>query len=88
MTTDGAVEVNGQIDGELHCASVIISPKANVSGIVEAEQVVVDGKVEGPIQGGEVVLKSHAHVLGDIQYQSLVVEKRGLRGRPLGASSA
>ena len=75
VTTEGTVEVDGQIDGELHCTLVTISRKAQVAGTVEAERVVVDGKVEGPIQAGEVVLKSHAHVVGDIQCRSLTVEK-------------
>jgi cytoskeletal protein CcmA (bactofilin family) len=75
VTAEGLVEVNGQIDGELHCTSLLISRKAHVTGAIAAERVVVDGSVEGPIQGGEVVLKSHAHVVGDIQHQSLAIEK-------------
>jgi cytoskeletal protein CcmA (bactofilin family) len=75
VTAMGLVEVNGQIDGELHCTSLIISRNAHVTGIIAAERIVVDGKVEGPIQGGEVILKSKAHVVGDIQHQSLAIEK-------------
>ena len=58
VTAEGLVEVNGQIEGELHCTSLIVSRKAQVAGTILAERVVVDGRVEGPIQGGEVVLKS------------------------------
>ena len=75
VTAEGLVEVNGQIDGELHCTSLIISRGAHVTGTVTAERVVVDGKVEGPIQGGDVILKSQAHVVGDIHHQSLAIEK-------------
>jgi cytoskeletal protein CcmA (bactofilin family) len=75
VTAEGLVEVNGQIEGELHCTSLIISRKAQVAAAVEAERVVVDGRVEGPIHGGDVVLKSHAHVVGDIHHQSLSIEK-------------
>ena len=75
VTAEGLVEVNGQIDGELHCTSLIIAPGAQVSGTVAAERVVVDGNVEGPIQGGEVYLKSQAHVVGDIHHQSLAMER-------------
>jgi cytoskeletal protein CcmA (bactofilin family) len=74
VTAEGLVEVNGQIDGELRCTSLIISRKAHVAGAVVAERVVVDGTVEGPIQGGAVVLKSKAHVVGDIQHQTLAIE--------------
>src|ERR1044071_9250131 len=53
VTAEGLVEVNGQIDGELHCTSLVIARGAHVTGTVAAERVVVDGTVEGPIQGGE-----------------------------------
>jgi cytoskeletal protein CcmA (bactofilin family) len=75
VTAEGLVEVNGQIEGELHCSSLIISRKAQVAGAITAEKVIVDGRVEGPIQGGEVLLKSQAHVVGDIRHQSLAVER-------------
>ena len=75
VTADGLVEVNGQIEGNLHCNSLIVSPKAHIVGSITAERVVVNGKVEGPIQGGEVVLKSQANVVGDIHHQSLTIEK-------------
>jgi len=75
VTAEGLVEVNGQIDGELHCTSLVIARGAHINGVVAAERVVVDGKVEGPIQGGEVILKSQAHVVGDIHHQSLAIER-------------
>ena len=74
VTAEGLVEVNGQIEGEIHCTSLIISRKAQVAGTIQAERVVVDGTVEGPIQGGSVMLKSGAHVVGDIHHQSLAIE--------------
>ena len=49
VTAEGLVEVSGQVDGELHCTSLIISRGAHVTGTIAAERVVVDGKVEGPI---------------------------------------
>ena len=74
VTAEGLVEVNGQIDGELHCTSLVIARGEHINGVVVDERVVVDGKVDGPIQGGEVILKSQAHVVGDIHHQSLAIE--------------
>ena len=73
VTAEGLVGVNGQIDSELHCTS-LVSRGTHVTGIVVAERVVVDGTVEGPIQGGVVILKSQAHVIADIHHQSLAIE--------------
>ena len=44
VTAEGLVEVNGQIDGELHCTSLVIACGAQVNGTVAAERVVVDGQ--------------------------------------------
>src|SRR5215470_6113410 len=84
VNAEGAVEVNGQVDGDLHCTLLIVSPKALISGGIKARSVVVNGKVEGPISAEDVILKSHAFVTGDIHAQSLSIE-RGARfdGRSL-----
>src|SRR5262245_35020542 len=75
VTAEGLVEVNGQIEGELHGTSLIIARGAHINGIVRAERIFVDGRVDGPIQGGEIVLKSQAHVVGDIHHRSLAIER-------------
>jgi cytoskeletal protein CcmA (bactofilin family) len=75
VTVEGLVEVNGRIEGDLHCISLIVSPKAQIVGSITAERVFVNGRVEGPIQGEDVVLLSQAHVVGDIHHHSLALEK-------------
>jgi cytoskeletal protein CcmA (bactofilin family) len=75
VTAEGLVEVNGQIEGDMHCTSLMVSPQGFITGGIQAEHVVVNGKVEGPIRGGEVILKSRAHVVGDIEHKSLAIEK-------------
>ena len=75
VSAEGLVEVNGHIEGDLHCTSLVVSPQASITGGVEAERIVVNGRVEGPIRGGHVVLKSRAHVVGDIEHKSLAIEK-------------
>jgi cytoskeletal protein CcmA (bactofilin family) len=75
VSAEGLIEVNGHIDGDVHCTSLFVSPKAVINGGVEADRVVVNGRVEGPIRGSEVELKSRAHVVGDIQHQYLSIER-------------
>ncbi|MGV1015034.1 MAG: bactofilin family protein, partial [Methyloceanibacter sp.] len=89
LTTDGIVEVHGQIDGEMNCASIIVSSTGHVVGTLNAEDVVVDGRLDGPIQGGEVTLKTNAHVLGDIRCQTIIIEKGAfMEGRLIRARGA
>jgi cytoskeletal protein CcmA (bactofilin family) len=75
VTAEGLIEINGQIEGDLYCTSLIVSPKGRIVGSITTQQVVVNGRVEGPIKGGDVVLKSQAHVVGDIHHQTLTIEK-------------
>jgi cytoskeletal protein CcmA (bactofilin family) len=75
VAADGLIRVHGTILGDLHCTSLIISDKAQVTGTVVADTVVVDGTVEGPIRGSDVTLKFQAHVTGDIHHTSLAIEK-------------
>jgi cytoskeletal protein CcmA (bactofilin family) len=75
VTAEGLVAVSGQIEGELHCTSLLVSHKGYITGTIRAEQVVVDGTVEGPIEGESVVLKSRARVVGDIHHHSLAIER-------------
>jgi cytoskeletal protein CcmA (bactofilin family) len=74
----GAGGAQSQVEGEIHCTSLIVSRQAQVVGTIQAERVVVDGSVEGPIRGGQVILKSQAGVVGDIHHQSLAIERGAL----------
>jgi cytoskeletal protein CcmA (bactofilin family) len=75
VSAEGLIEVNGQIDGNVRCTFLLVSPKAVINGGIEAERVAVNGRVEGPIRGTDVVLKAGAHVVGDIQHQHLSIER-------------
>jgi cytoskeletal protein CcmA (bactofilin family) len=89
VTAEGLVEINGQIEGEIQCTSLMVSRGAEVRGTITAERVVVNGRVEGPIHGREVVLKPQAHVVGDIHHQSLAIEKGAyFQGRSVQESNA
>jgi len=89
VNAEGVVQVNGKIEGELNCASLIVTPGAEILGTVTAEHVEVNGTIEGPIYGGDVVLRSKAHVVGDIHHQSLTIGKGAyFEGRSVQAQAA
>jgi cytoskeletal protein CcmA (bactofilin family) len=75
VTADGLVTVHGCIVGDIRCAALNISDKANITGAVIADSIVINGTVEGPIRGADVILKPRAHVVGDIHHTSLSIEK-------------
>jgi cytoskeletal protein CcmA (bactofilin family) len=75
VTAAGTVQINGEMDGEINCDSLIVARGGRVVGNIAADSVVVDGLVEGPIQAVDVVLKAQAHVVGDIACKTVVIEK-------------
>lgn len=75
VTSKGEIQVDGEIQGDIHCGSLLLGDKSKVQGSVIAEDVVVRGKVMGSIRGLRVTLQSQSHVEGDIFHQSLAIEQ-------------
>jgi cytoskeletal protein CcmA (bactofilin family) len=75
VASKGEIQVDGEIQGDVHCGSLLLGDKSKVEGSVIAEDVVVRGKVMGSIRGLRVTLQSQSHVEGDIFHQSLAIEQ-------------
>ncbi|MGV1014752.1 MAG: bactofilin family protein [Methyloceanibacter sp.] len=75
VTSKGELQVDGEIQGDIHCGSLLLGDKSQVIGGLIAEDVVVRGRVVGSIRGLRVTLQSQAHVEGDIFHQSLAIEQ-------------
>jgi cytoskeletal protein CcmA (bactofilin family) len=71
----GEVQVDGQIQGDVHCSSLIVGEKAQITGGIVAEDVVVRGRVMGSVRGNRVTLQSSSHVEGDVFHKSLAIEQ-------------
>ncbi len=75
ISSKGEIQVDGQIQGDVHCGSLLLGDKSQITGGVVAEDVVVRGHVIGSIRGLRVTLQSQSHVEGDIYHQSLAIEQ-------------
>lgn len=75
VVSKGEVQLEGQIKGDVHCASLVIGDKALIEGGVVADDVIVRGRVVGSIRGHRVTLQSSSRVEGDILHQSLAIEQ-------------
>ncbi len=75
VTSKGEIQVDGEIQGDIHCGSLLLGDKSQVMGNVIAEDVVVRGRVSGSIRGLRVTLQAQSHVEGDIFHQSLAIEQ-------------
>jgi cytoskeletal protein CcmA (bactofilin family) len=75
VASKGEIQVDGEIQGDIHCGSLLLGDRSQVQGSVIAEDVVVRGRVVGSIRGLRVTLQSQSHVEGDIFHQSLAIEQ-------------
>ena len=69
VRTDTALELRGEVRGDVHARAVIVCKGAAVEGDIVADEVTVRGRVKGLINARKVRLKRTAHVRGDIQHQ-------------------
>jgi len=75
IVSKGEVHVDGEVQGDINCVSLIVGEKAQINGGIVAEDVIVRGRVEGTVRGTRLSLQATSHVEGDIVHKSLVIEQ-------------
>jgi cytoskeletal protein CcmA (bactofilin family) len=75
IISQGTLQVDGEIEGDVGGAEVIIGEKGRVTGTVAAERVIVRGQISGVIRGVTVTLQASSKVEGDIHHMSLAIEQ-------------
>ena len=71
----GTLQVDGEVEGDVGGAEIIIGEEGRVTGTVAAERVIVRGRISGVIRAMTVALQSSARVEGDIHHMSLAIEQ-------------
>ena len=75
VTSKGALHLDGQVQGDVHCVALVLGESATLEGNVTAEDVVIRGRLVGSVKALRVTLQSMSHVEGDIYHQSLALEQ-------------
>ncbi len=74
LSSEGEVQVDGFIDGDIRTKVLLIGESATVKGEIVGDTVRVYGKVDGQIKARAVILAKSAHVVGNILHENLSVE--------------
>ena len=69
------LHVDGTIEGDIKCASLVQGTDSRISGSVVAETARLSGKVEGSITARELTLLKSAVIDGDVHYDALTIEQ-------------
>ena len=75
IVSRGILQIDGEIEGDVQAAEVIIGGQGKVTGLVAGQQVTVSGKVSGAICAKTVNLQSTAEVEGDVYHMVFAIEQ-------------
>jgi len=75
VKTEGNLRLDGTLQGDIHCLSLIIGQNAELEGNVVAEAVVIGGNLKGSVRTLHVTLKARSHVEGELYHRSLTIEQ-------------
>jgi cytoskeletal protein CcmA (bactofilin family) len=75
LWSDGDIQIDGRLCGNVNCAQLIVGKDAAVIGAIIAEEAVIRGRMTGLIRATRVLLQASARVESDIIYQSLSVDE-------------
>lgn len=74
IISKGEVQVEGDVQGDVYCATLIVGDRGRVAGAIVAEEVTIHGRINGSINALQVTLESNSHIEGDICHQALKLE--------------
>jgi cytoskeletal protein CcmA (bactofilin family) len=75
VTSSGELHIDGHVEGDVRCASLVLGETCEIKGNVTATDVLIRGHLIGTVRGRRVMLQSTAHVEGDVLHQDLAMEQ-------------
>ena len=74
IDSDGEVQIDGILTGDIKCAKLTIGESGKVNGAVVADDCLVHGEVIGQIRADSVTLSRSSRVEGDVLHDTLAIE--------------
>ncbi len=75
ISASADLHVDGTIEGDIKCASLVQGESSSISGAVTAESARLSGKVNGSITARDLVILKSAQIEGDVHYDALTIEQ-------------
>ncbi len=75
LTAKADLHVDGKIEGDLTCTSLVQGETSEITGAIVAEKARMAGRVKGSISAGELVILKTARIEGDVFYDALTIEQ-------------
>lgn len=79
IRTNGALRIDGTLEGNISADWVILGEKANVKGDINAQNIIVGGKIEGNVRAkGLIEIKNKGRIIGDIVTPKISIVEGGI----------
>jgi cytoskeletal protein CcmA (bactofilin family) len=75
VTATADLHVDGRIEGDIQCASLVQGEASHIEGGITAETARLAGTVTGSITARELVVLRSARINGDVHYDALTIEQ-------------
>lgn len=75
LTATMDLHLDGRIDGDIRCATLVQGESSEVVGSVSADSARIAGKIKGSVTADVLVVLKSARIDGDISYGTLTVEE-------------
>lgn len=73
VTSDGALHIDGRIDGHVRCASLCQGQGGVIAGDIVADEARIGGLVEGTVSARSVVIEASGRIAGDVAYDTISI---------------
>lgn len=75
ITASADLHIDGAVEGDIACASLVQGEGSTITGAVTAETARLAGTVIGSISARELVILKSARIDGDVHYDALTIEQ-------------
>ncbi len=77
LTATSDLHIDGRIEGDVRCGSLVQGAESQIFGRVEAEDARLAGAIEGSVRARQVTVERTARITGDVEYETIMVEQGG-----------
>lgn len=74
IASDGIMQIDGRVEGDIKCLELVIGLKGSVSGCVETQNMQLFGTLQGKAIVDSLFVSKTAKLMGDATHNSLAIE--------------
>ncbi|GAA0313077.1 hypothetical protein GCM10009087_24070 [Sphingomonas oligophenolica] len=74
VTATADLHVDGRIDGDVNCGSLVQGTESRIHGAVKADVARLAGAIEGSVSVRQLTIERAARITGDVEYETIAIE--------------